>query len=644
MAELTPLPAAATGRPACIGIPCPSRGERFPVADPAMTFEAEPRPADDALLFQALLEGIAEVEARAYRLLARLGAPTLRSVRTVGGGAANPAWTAIRARLLQVPMPPAVSLEPAYGTALLARRGVTAAMKPEHCAELAAFSAAIGRDAEQVQAAGGNTSLKADGLLVGQGVGPVARRCAARRTSSCRSGWAPCWRGSTPVPPIRSPRRWRPSSTRRACARRSRPRCTRCCRTGRRAHPLGPDDRPGDPRRRRGPDRRAAGRPALALGALPKPGLPLTRAVADRLGTGRSTCSCWAIMASSSVAHRWPRRQALLAEVERRLDAPSDGAPADGAVPGRHGNLARAAPARRTRQPMPWPSTRGGWPGPRPARSTRTTSSSWARRPPHCPPTVGGRRDGGPVAWPQAVPGPRPRRAARGRDDRQRRRAGPVPGPGAGAGAGGRDAALPHRRRRGRAAGLGRREVPAKPGRGAMPARHHEPAPPAAPAEPTDDGPWLDPEEPAPRLLLFATPGLAGLEPALAGGAVAAVVVDPRALAQADVDAAIAACRRSPPPGWGAAMPPWPSCRGRRRASRRSRPRGRRPHAARPRPADRRLLRPVAARRHGCGRGRRRLCDVRRPARHARARRRAGRARLPGGASCSCCLAPPAAA
>ena len=67
---------------------------------------------------------------------------------------------------------------------------------------------------------------------------------------------------------------------------------------------------------------------------------------------------------------------------------------------------------------------------------------------------------------------------------------------------------------------------------------------PSAPAEPADDGPWLDPEEPAPRLLLFATPGLAGLEPALAGGAVAAVVVDPRALAQADVDAAIAACRR----------------------------------------------------------------------------------------------------
>ena len=38
-------------------------------------------------------------------------------------------------------------------------------MRPAALAELGAFSAVIGDDAEQVQAAGGNTSLKADGLL-----------------------------------------------------------------------------------------------------------------------------------------------------------------------------------------------------------------------------------------------------------------------------------------------------------------------------------------------------------------------------------------------------------------------------------------------------------------------------------------------
>jgi sugar (pentulose or hexulose) kinase len=103
--------------------PLPGRGERFPVADPAMTFAPEPIPDDERLLFQGLLEGIAEIEARSYGLIRELGGPALRSVRTVGGGAANQGWTAIRAQLLGVPMPPPASLEAAYGTALLARQG-----------------------------------------------------------------------------------------------------------------------------------------------------------------------------------------------------------------------------------------------------------------------------------------------------------------------------------------------------------------------------------------------------------------------------------------------------------------------------------------------------------------------------------------
>lgn len=126
MAELTPQlrPDQPTG---LHWHPLPSRGERFPVADPALEFEPQPRPSDDVQLFQALLEGIAEVEARAYQLLAQLGAAPLHSVRTVGGGAANTAWMAIRQHLLQVPMRPPVSLEPAYGTALLARQGAMSA-------------------------------------------------------------------------------------------------------------------------------------------------------------------------------------------------------------------------------------------------------------------------------------------------------------------------------------------------------------------------------------------------------------------------------------------------------------------------------------------------------------------------------------
>ena len=101
--------------------PLPEPGERFPVADPGMVFAPSPLPEDEVLLFQGLLEGIAEVEERAYRLLTELGAPPLRSVRTVGGGAANLAWMDIRARLLGVPMLPPANLEAGYGAAVLAR-------------------------------------------------------------------------------------------------------------------------------------------------------------------------------------------------------------------------------------------------------------------------------------------------------------------------------------------------------------------------------------------------------------------------------------------------------------------------------------------------------------------------------------------
>ncbi|WP_342591916.1 FGGY-family carbohydrate kinase [Jiella sonneratiae] len=95
-------------------------GERFPVNDPQLAPRLEPRPEDDAQFLQGLLEGIAAIEALGYRRLAELGAPALRSVRTVGGGAANAAWATIRAGQLKVPLLPARSVEAAAGTARLA--------------------------------------------------------------------------------------------------------------------------------------------------------------------------------------------------------------------------------------------------------------------------------------------------------------------------------------------------------------------------------------------------------------------------------------------------------------------------------------------------------------------------------------------
>ena len=69
-------------------------------------------------------EGVAAAEAMGYRRMAELGAPALRSVRTVGGGAANAAWGRIRSRTLGVPLAEALSTEAAYGTARLALRAL----------------------------------------------------------------------------------------------------------------------------------------------------------------------------------------------------------------------------------------------------------------------------------------------------------------------------------------------------------------------------------------------------------------------------------------------------------------------------------------------------------------------------------------
>jgi sugar (pentulose or hexulose) kinase len=103
--------------------PLPKPGERFPINDPELEPRLTPRPQDDTVFLHGLLEGIARIEAQGYRLLQELGATPLESVLTAGGGAGNPAWTAMRSRFLGVPVQPSPHVEAAYGTALLAARG-----------------------------------------------------------------------------------------------------------------------------------------------------------------------------------------------------------------------------------------------------------------------------------------------------------------------------------------------------------------------------------------------------------------------------------------------------------------------------------------------------------------------------------------
>ena len=105
--------------------PLPRPGERFPVDDPTLEPLLEPRPVSDALYLQALLEGLAAIERDGWRRLQQLGAPPIRRVISLGGGARNPQWRAIRQRLLGLPVLNRPEASAARGMARLALSAIT---------------------------------------------------------------------------------------------------------------------------------------------------------------------------------------------------------------------------------------------------------------------------------------------------------------------------------------------------------------------------------------------------------------------------------------------------------------------------------------------------------------------------------------
>ncbi|MGK0674639.1 MAG: FGGY-family carbohydrate kinase [Halothiobacillaceae bacterium] len=106
--------------------PLPVPGERFPIADPNLAPRLDPRPSDDVRFLHGLLEGMARIECHGYRRLHEFGAPWPTRVLSMGGGARNPTWTALRARLLGVPVVSCPDVTPACGVARLALRGLSA--------------------------------------------------------------------------------------------------------------------------------------------------------------------------------------------------------------------------------------------------------------------------------------------------------------------------------------------------------------------------------------------------------------------------------------------------------------------------------------------------------------------------------------
>lgn len=101
--------------------PLLSPGERFPINDPHLAPRLAPRPRDDQIFLQGLLEGLAAIEARGYQRLRQSGGPPLKRIVTTGGGARNSAWRALREQAVGVPITNRVAPQAALGAARLAR-------------------------------------------------------------------------------------------------------------------------------------------------------------------------------------------------------------------------------------------------------------------------------------------------------------------------------------------------------------------------------------------------------------------------------------------------------------------------------------------------------------------------------------------
>jgi sugar (pentulose or hexulose) kinase len=105
--------------------PLPATGERFPVNDKNKKNNTEPRPTSDVEFFQALLEGIANIESEGYKKLESLGATPPKRIYTAGGGSNNLAWRELRAKISGINIVDATHSEACYGSALLAKSGYT---------------------------------------------------------------------------------------------------------------------------------------------------------------------------------------------------------------------------------------------------------------------------------------------------------------------------------------------------------------------------------------------------------------------------------------------------------------------------------------------------------------------------------------
>lgn len=106
-----------------IVLPLATVGEFFPFWAPTATGFVVGEPRDRGDLFRGFLEGIAFVEGLIMQRMVERGAAVIGAQLTMGGGASNTAWMAIRANILGRPVARPKETSSAFGAAIIALAG-----------------------------------------------------------------------------------------------------------------------------------------------------------------------------------------------------------------------------------------------------------------------------------------------------------------------------------------------------------------------------------------------------------------------------------------------------------------------------------------------------------------------------------------
>ncbi len=103
--------------------PIPKQGERFPVYNPKQSCVLYPRPENNVIFLQGILESLTSIEKSCYQALFDKGVKPIKRLFTIGGAINNKPWMNYREKELGFITAKALNTEASFGAALLAQQG-----------------------------------------------------------------------------------------------------------------------------------------------------------------------------------------------------------------------------------------------------------------------------------------------------------------------------------------------------------------------------------------------------------------------------------------------------------------------------------------------------------------------------------------